>query len=78
MILWTYLFSLGLAHLLEGGVARLSPLILEDDVAKGRDVDAELAGVQVYSLVFPVPDVFSTDLDPRLRGNVSSLVKKEY
>ena len=76
MILWTHLFSLGLAHLLEGGVARLPPLILEDDVAKGRDVDAELAGVQVYPLVLPVPGMFSTDLDPRLRGNVGSLVKK--
>ena len=57
MILWTHLFSLGLAHLLERCVARLSPLILEDDVAKGGDVDAELARVQIYSLVFQFPVV---------------------
>ena len=69
MILWTHLFSLGLADLLECGVARLSTLVLKDDVAKGGDVDAELAGVQIHSFVFPVPDRFSTDLNPRLREN---------
>ena len=49
-----YLFRLGLAHLLEGGVARLSPLILEHDVAKGGDVDAEFARVQIHSCLLAV------------------------